>query len=64
MAKIMCECCGEKEAKFKDYRETKFAYPKYFVCKVCLNRNNRSFFAKMASKKRKKIGGVVKKKNG
>ena len=47
---MLCECCGSKEARVKDYRESYNQLSSYYVCLECLHRSDASFWAKMSNK--------------
>ena len=55
MSKIICECCQKTEAVFKDFRQQYEAcgLDKFFVCKKCLTRSDKSFFAQIRANAKK-----------
>ena len=53
---IMCDCCGDKSANCKDYREAKDHLFNFLVCYKCLHRTDASFWAKMRWTNKKRGG--------
>jgi len=51
--KITCECCGKEKAEFKDYRETRYGYNKYLVCRKCVTKPDNVFFMQMGKTNKK-----------
>jgi ribosomal protein S14 len=52
--KMNCECCGDKKAVTKDFREYGDMLHKFMVCHECLQRSDKSFKAKRVAMLRKK----------
>jgi hypothetical protein len=50
---MKCECCGKNEAVVKDFREQAGCLCNFLVCKLCLWRSDKGFFAKMRATSRK-----------
>jgi len=50
---ITCECCRKEKAVTKDYRETKYGYNKYLVCKNCILKPDNVFFMQMGRTNKK-----------
>lgn len=55
---MKCECCGEVEAEcidFRSYGKGDDYLQKFRVCGKCLNRSDRSFWAKRNARLRKEV---------